>query len=127
MTTCRALWEGRVPDVYCEPKPAQSRLPVWFSGTLHAGNVARIVGLGDGWIPIMGATADDIASGVGRLRSAFLEAGRDPDALQVQASARNLAVVPKLVEAGATTINVFLRLVGDDLKTLVDDFARLVQ
>ena len=48
MTICRALWDGRVPDVWCEPKPLQGRLPVFFSGTLHARNVKRIVQLGDG-------------------------------------------------------------------------------
>lgn len=110
MATCRALWEGRVPDVWCEPKPLQSRLPVWFSGTLTGRNVGRIVELGDGWIPITGATPDDIAQGIERLRVEFENAGRDPATLQVQASARTPDAVPALADAGVTTINMFLRL-----------------
>ena len=50
--------------------------PVLFSGTLTPRNVRRIVELGDGWIPIMGATRDDIAAGVEVLREAYRAAGR---------------------------------------------------
>ena len=110
ITTCRALWEGRVPDVWCEPKPLQPRLPVWFSGTLTPRNVRRIVHLGDGWIPITGATPEDVALGISRLRAEFENAGRDPDTLQVQGSARTPDALAALADAGATTINMFLRL-----------------
>jgi alkanesulfonate monooxygenase SsuD/methylene tetrahydromethanopterin reductase-like flavin-dependent oxidoreductase (luciferase family) len=110
MTTCRALWEGRVPDVWCEPNPVQPRLPVWFSGTLTPRNIRRIFELGDGWIPITGATPDDIAEGIARLRAEFEKAGRDPTTLQVQGSARTPDAVPALADAGVTTINMFLRL-----------------
>ncbi len=111
---CRALWEGRVPDVWCEPRPVQARVPVWFSGTLHARNVRRVVELGDGWIPVGGPTADDIGRDVGVLRDAFIAAGRDPSELRLQASTRHLDAIPALVAAGATTINVFLRQFYDN-------------
>ncbi len=80
---------------------------MWFSGTLHRRNVARIVELGDGWIPIIGASIEDIRAGVGTLRTAFVDAGRDPDSLRVQAPARTLDVIPALADAGATTISRF--------------------
>jgi probable F420-dependent oxidoreductase len=110
MTTCRALWEGRVPDVWCEPKPLQARLPVWFSGTLTPRNVRRIVELGDGWIPITTATPGDIAAGIAQLRAEFDRVGRDPTTLRVQASARSPEGIAALADAGVTTINMFLRL-----------------
>lgn len=74
IAACRALWEadGQVTlalptvsfdEIRSAPSPVQRPLPVLFSGTLHARNVERIVTLGDGWIPIMGATLDDIVTG----------------------------------------------------------------
>jgi len=80
VASCRELWsalpasyDGKhvsFADVYCSPQPAQQRLPVWFSGTLTERTVQRIATWGDGWIPIMGATLEDIRSGVERLRAA---------------------------------------------------------
>ena len=130
LARCRALWSGEpVPvgegddatEVWCRPVPVQARLPVWFSGTLSDRNVRRIVELGDGWIPIMGASTDDVARGVDRLRGALTAAGRDPGALQVRASpalvrggdgldlAATLAGVADLVAAGATDVHLPLR------------------
>jgi probable F420-dependent oxidoreductase len=120
---CRALW-SELPaafssetvsfeDTFCSPQPVQHRLPVWFAGALTERNLRRIVDLGDGWIPIMGASTDDIRTGTERLRAA---AGRP---IQVQApatpakaadgsrdSAATMAAVPVLVAAGATDIYV---------------------
>jgi alkanesulfonate monooxygenase SsuD/methylene tetrahydromethanopterin reductase-like flavin-dependent oxidoreductase (luciferase family) len=126
ITTCRALWEGRVPDVYCEPRPVQARLPVWFSGTLTPRNVRRIVELGDGWIPVTTASVDDIKSGRELLRAAFGDAGRDPDSLGVQAGARSLDLIPALAAAGVTTVNVFLRTQTGALAELVDRFTTAI-
>jgi probable F420-dependent oxidoreductase len=100
-------------DVYCAPQPAQARLPVWFSGTLNERNFRRVVELGDGWIPIMGATLDDIRDGAARLRAAV---GRP---LDIQAPAKpvrpgdgmadpsaTMEAVPQLLAAGVTNVNV---------------------
>jgi probable F420-dependent oxidoreductase len=96
IAACRALW-GSSPasfasesvsfdEVWSEPKPMHDgRLPVLFSGTLGRRNLARIVGLGDGWIPIMGETVEGIASGITTLRAAYESAGRTPDDLIVRA------------------------------------------
>lgn len=138
IAACRALWTDTpatfssatmsFDDVFCEPKPVQSPLPVWFSGVLHERNVGRIVELGDGWIPIMGSTVDDIREGSTRLRDELARVGRDPSTLQVQGSAvyardgdggfdlpGTMASVPLLVEAGATDVAVNLKTFCRDL------------
>jgi probable F420-dependent oxidoreductase len=132
VAACRALWQETPAtfksasfsfvDIFCEPKPVQNPLPVWFSGVLHQRNLDRVVRLGDGWIPIMGATLDDIRDGASRLRGEFPRRGRAPESLQVQAPATmgrgkdgtwdpvaSMASVPTLVKAGVTDIHVALR------------------
>lgn len=127
IAACRALWEDApatvdlptvsFTDIHCAPKPAQARLPVLFSGTLHDRNVARIVQLGDGWIPIMGASLADVRAGVDRLHASYGDAGRDPDELQVRVPAivargtdgavdvaATMASVPDILAAGATEV-----------------------
>src|SRR5262245_2405691 len=95
LAACRVLWRDtparftsqhvRFERIWCEPKPIQpGGPPIWFSGTLNARNVDRIVRLGDGWIPIMTATRDDLAGGVRLLHDALAKAGRDPRALRVR-------------------------------------------
>jgi probable F420-dependent oxidoreductase len=120
---CRALW-SQLPasyaspstsfeDTFCSPQPVQERLPVWFSGTLNDRNLRRIVELGDGWIPIMGASVDDIREGAARIDAA---ADRP---ITIQAPARiaraddrsvdltaTMDGVPDLIAAGATDIYV---------------------
>ncbi|QYG92154.1 TIGR03619 family F420-dependent LLM class oxidoreductase [Iamia sp. SCSIO 61187] len=132
ITACRALWEGDGPvtvdlptvaftELRSAPAPLQRPLPVLFSGTLHARNRHRIVELGDGWIPIMGATVADVRAGAAELRTAFSAAGRDPDALRVRAPVdADLASVTDLVAAGVTDLVVNLRHAGGDPGRLPD-------
>ena len=149
IAACRALWEGTpatlatptvtLDRILCAPRPAQARIPVLFSGVLHRRNVRRIVELGDGWIPIMGATVDDIAAGTALLRAELAVAGRDPATLQVRAPAvvardaaggidlgATMASVPALVEAGAPEIRSDLRHAAPDLSDPEAGYARLV-
>ena len=137
IAACRALWEADGPvtvdlptvsfaEIRSAPAPAQHPLPVLFSGTLHPRNVDRIVRLGDGWIPIMGATITDVAAGVATLRTAFAAAGRDPATLQVRGpSAPDLETVPELLAAGVTDVVVDARGVEDALPALVERFSRV--
>jgi probable F420-dependent oxidoreductase len=91
---CRALWSAPSASfasstvaftrANCVPLPVQQPLPVLFAGSLHARNVRRIVALGDGWIPVMGAAPAIVADGVALLADAFRAAGRDTDALRVR-------------------------------------------
>lgn len=110
-------------EIYCEPKPLQpGGVPLWVAGTLNRRNLQRVVQHGDGWIPIMGATLDDIAAGARTIREAWTAAGRESAGLRVQAPlritagddgrpdlARSMESVPELVAAGATDVNVTLR------------------
>jgi probable F420-dependent oxidoreductase len=126
-------------DIYCMPKPVQADgVPIWVAGTLHARNLARLVAHGAGWIPIMGETVEGIAAGVEQIRAAFMAAGRDPAALQVQAPVRmamgddgrpdlaaSMASVPDLVAAGATDVIVTLRAFARDVAESPDAMVRI--
>ena len=138
LAACKALWRDTPAaidtptlafhDIYCEPKPLQpGGVPLWIGGALHARNLDRMVRWGDAWIPIMGATLDEIADGKRRIEGAWTDAGRDPAALQVQAPlriergddgrpdlARSMATVPDLLAAGATDVHVTLRAFTGD-------------
>jgi probable F420-dependent oxidoreductase len=133
IAACRALWRDApatfssatvsFEHVWSEPRPTRpGGPPVLFSGTLTARNVRRIVELGDGWIPIMGATIDDVAAGTARLRAALADAGRDPGELRVRVPlpvvrgdlAATLAGAGDATAAGATEVSVPWGAIGDD-------------
>jgi probable F420-dependent oxidoreductase len=151
LAACKVLWNDtpaalETPtisfrDVYCEPKPLQpGGVPLWIGGVLHARNLKRLVEWGDAWIPIMGATLDDIADGARRAAEALRAAGRDPSRLQVQAPlrieqgddgtpdlARSIASVPDLVASGATDVHVTLRAFNRDPADAPAVFAEIVR
>jgi probable F420-dependent oxidoreductase len=130
LAVCTALWNDfpaavDLPTIsfdqtWCVPKPAQpGGVPLWVSGTLLRPVFRRVVNWGSGWIPIMGATVDDIRDGVDRLRTAFADAGRDAAALQVRGPldivrnddkrvdlATTMAGVQPLIEAGVTDVHI---------------------
>ena len=99
LAACKALWRDlpasvdtptlSFHDVYCAPQPLQAGgVPLWIAGSLHARNLDRLVRWGDAWIPIMGASIDDIADGARRIADAWRAVGRDPATLGVQAPLR---------------------------------------
>ena len=120
---CRALWEESpaefdsptvsFSDIWCEPKPTR-RIPVLFSGTLTERNRRRIVELGDGWIPIMGARRTEVKDGIDTLRELYVAAGRPAEELRVRCTARivnsdaaaTIESAAVLVEAGVTDIDI---------------------
>ena len=128
---CRALWEGEPPvsfasstltfdELWCEPRPVQARIPVWYGGALTPPMIARIAELGDGWLPL-GPTVDEVGAGIETLRSALAAAGRDPAGLGVRVglgvavgddrrvdAAGTVASVPDLAAIGVTTVSVAL-------------------
>jgi probable F420-dependent oxidoreductase len=125
IAACRALWSDlparfesksvSFTDTFCSPQPAQARLPVWFGGSLTERMLARIVALGDGWIPIMGATLDDVRDGAARLAIA----SDRPIDVQMRATTvmrddgkpdpvGTMASVPELMAAGVTDVTVNL-------------------
>ena len=85
---CRALWEQEPPvsftsdtvsftDLWCEPRPVQARLPIWFSGAANDATVRRVAELGDGWLPLA-IPLDDVTATIERMRAAFRDAGSGP-------------------------------------------------
>jgi probable F420-dependent oxidoreductase len=125
IAACRALWSDlpasfesksvSFDDTFCSPQPAQTRLPVWFGGSLTDRMLARVVDLGDGWIPIMGATLDDVREGAARLAAATSR----PIDVQMRATTvtgddgrpdpvGTMAGVPQLTEIGVTDVTVNL-------------------
>lgn len=128
-------------DIYCEPKPVQTGgVPIWVAGTLNRRNLDRLVRFASGWIPIMGATIDDIAAGAKQIGEAWTAAGRDPAGLKVQAPiriamddngkpdiARSMESIPELVAAGATDVNVTLRAFCRDVADAPAVMAELVR
>jgi probable F420-dependent oxidoreductase len=143
IAACRELWT-QLPasysspsitfdGIFCSPQPAQSRLPVWFAGTLNDRNLRRIVELGDGWIPIMGASLDDIRAGVERLRANMTRpfdvqaplrlVRRDEGDVDM---AETMQQVPELVGAGVTNVYVHLATIAPSAKEAPAALERLV-
>ncbi|MEO8696672.1 MAG: TIGR03619 family F420-dependent LLM class oxidoreductase [Acidimicrobiales bacterium] len=133
LAACRALWTSSpatfhstsfsFDNIWCEPKPFQARLPIWIAGGPTRRNLARVVELGDGWIPPAHTDLGSFAHDAAIVRDAWTRAGRE-GVLQIQGDldvvvgtngrpdiAASLAAgVPHLLDAGATTVNVVLPL-----------------
>lgn len=146
---CHALWEQAPAAVdlptlsfsgaYCMPRPtAPHTIPIWVSGSLSKPVVNRVATWGDGWIPIMGATAEDVARGRHVLREAFADHGRDPETLQVRSrltvvrdtsGAVNLAATvddaAELISIGVTDVNVALQALDADPDRAADQLEPL--
>ncbi len=80
---CRALWEEEPPvsftsdsvsftDLWCEPRPVQARVPIWFSGPANDVTVRRVAELGDGWLPLA-IPLDDVTATIEQMRAAFAD------------------------------------------------------
>jgi len=137
---CRALWEQEPPvsfssdsvefsELWCEPRPRQRRVPIWFAGGPTDATARRIVELGDGWLPL-GVRDDEVGRFVHRLRRDYREAGRDPATLGVRttipvvtdAAGRpdiraTLAPIHNLAALGVTGVSVAL---GRFIRTRAD-------
>jgi len=150
IAACRALW-GPSPatftsetisfeSIWCDPKPFRpGGPPVFFSGPLTPRNVRRVVTLGDGWIPIMGAPLDEARDGIATLRAALEAGGRDPDALLVRMpvpmtrdsdgalDVRAMAeTATTMATMGITDANVSFALLGADRSSAERRLAELV-
>ena len=88
----RALWtdelvtyEGRwhtITDAGLNPMPVQRPIPVWFGGSADP-VLRRIARTGDGWFP-SGRLDEQGRSRVATMRAYAREAGRDPDAIEIE-------------------------------------------
>jgi probable F420-dependent oxidoreductase len=135
---CRALWSQPVAtfrsatvgfsNVSSAPLPVQQPLPVLFAGSAHARNLERLATLGDGWITVMGASADVVAAGLARIDAARRDHDCDSAPFLVRSElapvsdARGrpdveatLAAAPALVQAGITDVQFPLPYFAADL------------
>lgn len=142
LQVCHTLWreqradldtpELRFERIHMMPKPVQpGGVPIWVSGTVNPRVVRRLARFGSGWIP-WGPDADDVASGIERMKSALAEAGRDMAELRVVGSlrlhrtedgpdpTRTMAPVPALREAGVTDFALGWLPLPDDASAALD-------
>lgn len=128
---CQLLWRKQrasysgagltFEHIHQMPKPLQAGgVPVWVSGTINARSMQRLARFGTGWIP-WGPDADDIASGIAKMRAALTDLGRDPSDIQVVGNLMpvrgadgepdldaTMAEAPALVAAGVTDVRLYL-------------------
>jgi probable F420-dependent oxidoreductase len=132
LEVCQTLWTGSAasyesPDlsfdaIHQMPKPLQSGgVPIWVSGTVNDRSMDRLARFGSGWIP-WGVDAAELERGVGRMRRALTERGRDPDGVGIVGSLRaetdeaegtrrlhvdrTMAAVPRLRDLGVTDFRI---------------------
>ncbi len=125
---CKALWRDSPTsfesecfsfhDIYCEPRPVQEELPLWFGGPPNALTARRIAELGVGWIP-MTTKPDELAPAIELMKEHFITFGRKPESLGVRAQPptmlnakgrpdlqRTLDGMQATLDAGATVISL---------------------
>lgn len=109
--------------IHAMPKPLQrGGVPIWVSGTANPAVARRVARFGQRWFP-WGPDADDLASGVRRMREALASLDVDPSALRVGGALRwrrdtagnpdieaTMAQVPVLADAGVTDLLLHVRL-----------------
>ena len=130
MEVCQLLWreqtarydsDGLTFDkIHMMPKPLQpGGVPIWVSGTVNKRSMERLAKFGSGWIP-WGDDAEDVATGITKMRAAVSGLGRDPSELGVVGNlmmVRNgdgevdmeatLAKAPAMVDAGVTDFRLY--------------------
>lgn len=111
----RVLWQDAEPTfsgryanftrARMHPKPAQERVPIVVGG--HTKAAARRAGrLGDGFFPGRGRP-EDLDELVGVARAAAVEAGRDPDALEITCGAMpDVDAIKRLADRGIARVVV---------------------
>jgi probable F420-dependent oxidoreductase len=112
--------------IHSMPKPLQpGGVPIWVSGTVNKRVAQRLARFGSGWIP-WGPAARDISSGIAQMRDALVEAGRDPEGLQIVGTLptvkdangkpdidRTVEAAPALAAAGVTDVRSAFPLPAD--------------
>jgi probable F420-dependent oxidoreductase len=128
LEVCTALWTGEAVDHTCDeasfsqvracPPPRQpGGPPIWISGTLNSGVVARLARFGDGWIP-WGPDAVDLRQAVPVMRTRVAEAGgRRP--LRVF---RYVALQPSPSEPATVDLDSTFAGVAEDVACGITDF-----
>jgi probable F420-dependent oxidoreductase len=73
-----------IDDAGINPRPASGKVPVWFGGH-HERTLPRIAKWGDGWMPNAYPPDQSALNILATLRKLTEEAGRDPEAVGVEA------------------------------------------
>ena len=113
----RALWRQNpasfageffhFPPVHSVPQPVHGAVPVLVGGDSEAA-AERAGRIGDGYFPF-GKDLDRLVQLIGTMRRAALDAGRDPDSIELTAlGSRRPEVVARLAEIGFTRMVLFL-------------------
>lgn len=94
LAVMRALWQNpsvvvrsahhSITGVGINPRPVHANIPVWVGSGLTSRPVERAGRLADGWMPL-GEPGDAMTDAVARFRASAADAGRDPDALGLEA------------------------------------------
>lgn len=129
----------RFEDVWLEPKPTRRDGPaMWFGAErLHAALLRRLVDHGHGFNPLGRPTDEELA----RLRDAFVDAGRDPDELELVGGTRAifrdrnepaplgpaLDSIPDQMARGFTTFCIKPSQFTDDLGTVPELLEAIVR
>lgn len=104
------------------PKPVRGTIPIIVGG--HTDAAARRAGrIGDGFFP-WGLGAEHLTRLIGVMRDAAIEAGRDPNEIEITAGAMDADTIRAYADAGVGRVVVpaFART-ADELKSWFDSFA----
>lgn len=142
---CRALWTQSpayfdsetvtLDEVWCHPKPVHpGGIPVLIGGPPTPEVAHRIAKLGEGWNP-EGSHRSRLAEGVGYIRSAVEDAGRDPDKLIIRCPAAEdvvraayrhrdaaalLTEIAELGKLGVTDVKIYASGVASSFEEVED-------
>ncbi len=152
LRACRALWQSAPANfssatvsfdkIFCSPRPAQARLPIWFGAAMSEKMAARIAEYGDGWLPLGAPSVEEIDKGAKLLHSAFAAVRRAPSELKIRSGlklqsaadgkpdfAATFAPCEKLRAVGATHFSLALPPVKtlDAARAFLEPFAAAFQ
>jgi probable F420-dependent oxidoreductase len=121
-TQTEASYQGelvRFPAVRCEPKPVQKPCPPVLLGAHGHKALERVARSYDGWFPLV-QSSEVLKKDVATLRKLALEAGRNPDSLQVTAivdaqdGGPSVDELKRYQDAGASRVIVFSQQMGTE-------------
>jgi probable F420-dependent oxidoreductase len=129
-TQDEAEFHGEFVDfdpLFSWPKPVQRPYPPIMVGGAAPAALDRVLDYGDGWMPIYGGGAVDLAAQIEELRRRGAEQGRDHIPVTVYGASRKPETVARLAEAGVDEILFDLPTEpeADALKRL-DEIAKLI-
>jgi probable F420-dependent oxidoreductase len=141
LRACVALWTQPGPvefasatvnfgPTWCEPRPVQQPIPLWFGTAATERNLALMRELGAGWMPIHTTTRDELVAGIAALPAGYPVRAYLPVALQDGgavdvAATRDAAAEQEAL--GVTTASVGLGrnlTTGRDITGFVEAIAR---